>query len=193
MTSKKAKTFPTVAQLTAELKRTTYRENFRQALRSTVYTLVVAAAIAALVSTIWMPVLRIYGASMTPTLEKGDIVVARKGADIQPGDLTAFYTGNKLLVKRCIAGPGQWVDIDTSGNVYVDGSLLEEPYLAEKALGTCDLELPCQVPDNRYFCIGDQRSASVDSRSTAVGCIAEEQIVGEIIFRVWPLSGFGWL
>ena len=193
MTSRESKAFPTVTQLTAELKRTTYRENFRKALRRTVYTLVVVAAAAALVATLWMPVLRIYGASMTPTLEKGDIVVARKGADIQPGDLLAFYAGNKLLVKRCIAGPGQWVDMDASGNVYVDGSLLEEPYLTEKALGACDLELPCQVPDNRYFCMGDQRSASVDSRSTAVGCIAEEQIVGEIIFRVWPLSGFGWL
>ena len=193
MTSKKAKTFPTVAQLTAELKRTTYRENFRQALRSTVYTLVVAAAIAALVSTIWMPVLRIYGASMTPTLEKGDIVVARKGADIQPGDLTAFYTGNKLLVKRCIAGPGQKVDMDANGNVFVDGRLLEEPYLTEKALGDCDIEFPYQVPDNRYFCMGDHRSTSVDSRSTTVGCVSDEQIVGKIVFRVWPLPGFGTL
>lgn len=183
--------FPSVAQLTAELKRETYQKSYRQVLRSTVFTLVVVAAVAVLVATIWMPVLRIYGASMTPTLNEGDIVVALKGTDLQPGDLAAFYSGNKLLVKRCIAGPGQWVDIDESGNVYVDDKALEEPYLTEKALGECDLELPCQVPDNRYFCMGDQRATSVDSRSTAVGCVAEEQIVGKIVFRVWPLSGFG--
>lgn len=183
--------FPSVGQLTAELKRETYQKSYRQVLRSTVYTLIVVAAVAVLVATIWMPVLRIYGSSMTPTLNEGDIVVALKGTNLQQGDLAAFYAGNKLLVKRCIAGPGQWVDIDESGNVYVDDSALEEPYLTEKALGECDLELPCQVPDNRYFCMGDQRATSVDSRSTAVGCVAEEQIVGKIVFRVWPLSGFG--
>ena len=162
-------------------------------LRSTVYTLVVVAAFAVLVATIWMPVLRIYGASMTPTLNEGDIVVSLKETGVQQGDLVAFYAGNKLLVKRCIAGPGQWVDIDESGDVYVDGRQLDEPYLTEKALGECDLELPCQVPDNRYFCMGDQRLTSVDSRSTAVGCVSQEQIVGKVLFRVWPLSGFGWL
>ena len=193
MTPRESREFPSVAQLTAELKRETYKRSYRQVLRSTVYTLVVVAAFAVLVATIWMPVLRIYGSSMTPTLNERDIVVALKGADLQQGELAAFYLGNKLLVKRCIAGPGQWVDMDESGNVYVDGSRLEEPYLTEKAPGECDLELPFQVPDNRYFCMGDQRHTSVDSRSTAVGCIAEEQIVGKIVFRVWPLSGFGWL
>ena len=185
--------FPSVAQLTAELRRETYKRNYRQVLRSTVYTLVVVAAFAVLVATIWMPVLRIYGASMTPTLNEGDIVVSLKETAVQQGDLVAFYAGNKLLVKRCIAGPGQWVDIDESGDVYVDGRQLDEPYLTEKALGECDLELPCQVPDNRYFCMGDQRLTSVDSRSTAVGCVSQEQIVGKVLFRVWPLSGFGWL
>ena len=185
--------FPSVAQLTAELRRETYKRNYRQVLRSTVYTLVVVAAFAVLVATIWMPVLRIYGASMMPTLNEGDIVVSLKETGVQQGDLVAFYAGNKLLVKRCIAGPGQWVDIDESGDVYVDGRQLDEPYLTEKALGECDLELPCQVPDNRYFCMGDQRLTSVDSRSTAVGCVSQEQIVGKVLFRVWPLSGFGWL
>ena len=162
-------------------------------LRSTVYTLVVVAAIAVLVATIWMPVLQIYGSSMTPTVDEGDIVISLKGSKFRQGDLVAFYLGNKILVKRCIAGPGQWVDIDADGNVSVDGTLLDEPYLTEKALGDCNIDLPYQVPDNRYFCMGDHRSTSVDSRHTNVGCVSEEQIVGKIVFRVWPLTDFGLL
>lgn len=191
MKQKQQKQIPELAQLEAELARVKYRSRYRLVLRSTVYTLIVVAAIAVLVATIWMPVLQIYGSSMTPTLSEGDIVVSLKGSAFQRGDLVAFYLGNKILVKRCIAGPGQWVDIDADGNVYVDGELLDEPYLTEKALGDCDIELPYQVPDNRYFCMGDHRSTSVDSRSTTVGCVSDEQIVGKIVFRVWPLPGFG--
>ena len=182
---------PSLEQLTAELERENYKRRYNRVLRSTIYTLIVVAAVAVLVATIWMPVLQIYGASMTPTLNEGDIVVSVKGSDFAPGDLVAFYLGNKILVKRCIAGPGQWVDIDADGNVYVDGELLDEPYLTEKALGDCDIELPYQVPDNHYFCMGDHRSTSVDSRSTTVGCVSDEPIVGKIVFRVWPLPDFG--
>ena len=127
---------------------------------------------------------------VTPYIDTRNLMYSMM-AGFEPGDLVAFYLGNKILVKRCIAGPGQWVDIDESGNVSVDGRLLEEPYLTEKALGECDIALPYQVPDNRYFCVGDHRSTSVDSRSTAVGCISDEQIVGRIVFRVWPLPDFG--
>lgn len=183
--------YPSVEQLAAELKRVKYRSRYRAVLRSTLYMLIVVAAVAVLVATIWMPVLQIYGASMTPTLSEGDIVVSIKGSDFQPGDLVAFYLGNKILVKRCIAGPGQWVDIDEDGNVSVDGKLLEEPYLTEKSLGGSNIELPYQVPDNRYFCMGDHRSTSVDSRHKEVGCVSEEQIVGKIVFRVFPFGGFG--
>lgn len=182
---------PTVDQLKAELNRETYNSRFKSVFFSTFYTLVIVAAAAVLVATIWMPVLQIYGASMTPTLGEGEIVVSVKGSDFEPGDLVAFYLGNKILVKRCIAGPGQWVDIDEDGTVYVDGKELSEPYLTEKALGDCDIELPYQVPDNRFFCMGDHRSTSVDSRNTNVGCVSEEQIVGKIVFRVWPLQQFG--
>lgn len=185
--------FPEPEQIEKEVRRLNYRARYRRILRSTVYTLVVVAAIAVLVATIWMPVLQIHGSSMAPVLSEGDIIVSLSTHNFQQGDLIAFYLGNKILVKRCIAMPGQWVDMDESGNVYVDGQLLEEPYLTERSLGDANIEFPYQVPENRYFCMGDHRSTSVDSRHEEVGCVSEEQIVGRIVFRVWPLSGFGYI
>ena len=182
---------PTIDQLKTELGREKYKRRYRSVFRSTIYTLIVVAAAAVLLATVWMPVLQIYGGSMSPMLNEGDIVLAIKGSDIKNGELAAFYIGNKILVKRCIALPGQTVEIDEGGNVTVDGEPVDEPYLTEKALGDCNIEFPYQVPDNRYFFLGDRRTTSVDSRNTAVGCISEEQLIGKIIFRVWPLSGFG--
>ena len=187
---KKPVEVPAIEQVRAERERLRYRRRYRQTLRSTVNVLIVVAALAVLVATVLTPVLQIYGSSMTPTLSEGDIVVSLKGAEFQPGDLIAFYLGNKILVKRCIAGPGQWVDIDPDGTVYVDGKRLDEPYVTDKSFGDCNIELPYQVPESRYFVMGDHRVTSIDSRSTVIGCVEKSQIVGKVFLRVWPLSGF---
>ena len=160
-------------------------------LKSTVYTLITVAAIAVLVATLLLPVLRIYGNSMTPTLQDGEIIFSLKTSDFEQGDIVAFYYNNKILVKRVIAGPADWVDMYEDGTVYVNGELLDEPYLTERVYGECNIELPYQVPDGRIFVMGDHRSTSVDSRNTAVGCVSQEQIVGRIVFRVWPLTRIG--
>lgn len=178
-------------QIENELKREKHKIRYRRTLRSTIYALIVVAAVAVLTATIFLPVLRIYGTSMTPTVSEGEIVISLKGSSFKQGDIVALWYGNKLLVKRVIAGPGQWVDIDYEGNVYVDGKLLDEPYLTEKAVGECNITLPYQVQDERYFVMGDHRSTSQDSRSTVVGCIASEQIVGKIIYRIWPFKMIG--
>ena len=182
---------PSAEQLEAELKREKYKRRYHSVLRSTIYTLITVAAIAVLVATLWLPVLQIYGSSMTPTLQDGEIIFSVKTADLEPGDIVAFYYNNKILVKRVICGPVDWVNIDEDGTVYVNEVRLKEPYLAEKALGDCNIELPYQVPDGKIFVMGDHRSTSVDSRNTAVGCVAQEQIVGKIIFRIWPLNRLG--
>ena len=168
-----------------------YKRRYGIVLRSTVYTLVVVAALAVLVATLWTPVLQIYGSSMTPTLSEGQFVVSLKGAKFQQGDLVSFYIGNKLLVKRVIAVPGDWVNITEDGTVYVNDEKLIEPYVDALAFGQCDLELPYQVPESSYFLMGDHRESSVDSRSSAVGAVAHEQIVGKIVFCVWPLADVG--
>ncbi len=187
----KKSALPTFQQVEAELHRVRYKQRYKTVLRSTVFTLITVAAVAVLIAVLVTPVLKIYGSSMNPTLTEGDIVVSVKGTSFEQGDLVCFYHGNKVLVKRYIAGPGQWVDIDGEGNVYVDGELLEEPYISEKAYGECNLDLPYQVPEDRIFVMGDHRSTSIDSRNTAVGCVSEEQIVGKIVFRVWPFDSFG--
>ncbi len=180
-----------VEALQNELKRIRHRRKYGRVIRTTIYTLITVAAIAVLVAVLWLPVLQIQGGSMAPTIENGDIVVSLKTSDCDCGDVIAFYYNNKVLVKRVIAKPGDWVDIDASGNVSVNGTVINEPYVSEKALGQCNIELPYQVPAAKYFVLGDHRSVSVDSRNSTLGCVGEDQIVGKILFRVWPLNKFG--
>ena len=174
-----------------ELNRETKKKGFWRALRNTVFALVTVAAIAVLVAVLLLPVLRIYGTSMSPALEEGEYVVSIKGSKFQTGDVMAFYYNNKILVKRVIAVSGEWVEIDENGTVSVNGVQLDEPYVTDAALGECDIEFPYQVPESRIFVMGDHRAVSIDSRSTAIGCVSSEQIVGKIIFRIWPFKDFG--
>ena len=182
---------PTVAELERELRRVKYRRSYRRVLKSTIFTLITVAAVAVLIAMLWMPVLRIYGASMAPVLEDGEIVIIAKGAQFEQGDVIAFYYNNKILIKRVIAFAGEWVNIDENGNVSVNDRPLEEPYLTEKARGNVNIDLPYQVPDGTLFVMGDHRLTSADSRNTAVGCVTQDQLVGKVLLRVWPFDRIG--
>ena len=186
-----AEALPQTGELTQAVKRERYLHRFRMTIRSTFLSLVVVAAVAVLVAVLLLPILRIYGKSMNGTLDSGDIVVSVKSSGFETGDVIAFYYNNNILVKRVIANPGDWVDMDKEGSVYVNNVLLDEPYLDDKSYGETNIELPYQVPEGKIFVMGDNRSVSIDSRNTSIGCIAEEQIVGKIVFRIWPLAQMG--
>lgn len=178
----------TINQILAEREKMQYRSRYWRTLRSTISVLIVIASLTVLLSVLFMPCLRIYGSSMTPTIQEGQTVLAVKQHDFSQGDIVAFYYNNKILVKRIIAVAGDWVNLDQDGNVYVNNSVLEEPYISEKALGECSIELPYQVPEGRYFVLGDHRETSVDSRNAAIGCVSKEQLVGKIKLVLWPFN-----
>lgn len=191
MKNRQTPPIPPLEELEAELQRIKYKKRYGSVLRSTINTLVVVAAIAILIAVLVFPVLRIHGSSMTPSLYNGNLVVCLKNSKYKAGDCIAFYYNNKILVKRVIASSGEWVDMDENGYVYVNGEKLDEPYVQDYAIGECDIELPYQVPEGRVFVMGDHRSVSVDSRSTSVGCVSDEQIVGRLLVRIWPLKEIG--
>lgn len=181
----------TVRQIEGELKRLRRKQNSRRIFRQTVFSLLVVAAVAVLAAMLFFPIFRVTGSSMEPTLNAKEIVVCLKSSRFQSGDLVAFYYNNKVLLKRVIGTAGDTIEIDDSGNVFVNGSQLDEPYITKKSLGQCDIDFPYQVPDNRIFVMGDNRETSVDSRTTAVGCIADEYVIGKVFLRVWPLERLG--
>ena len=185
---KKEVSLPTKSQVETERKRYRRQKAYNKALRGTVYVLTIVAAVAVLIATLILPVLQIEGTSMEPTLSNGDIVLLTKMTRFNRGDLCGFTWNNKLLIKRVVALPGDWIEIDTDGTIYLNGEKLDEPYVQQKALGECDLEFPFQVPQEQYFVVGDMRESSIDSRNTLIGCIPKDQIVGKVFFRVWPFT-----
>lgn len=182
---------PETSEIKAEYQKAKYKKTFWETIRSTVFMLVVVAAFAVLIAVLFLPILRIYGNSMKGTLDSGDIVVSVKSTDFETSDVVAFYYNNNILVKRVIAESGDWVDMDEEGNVYVNKKKLDEPYLANKSYGHTDITFPYQVPENRIFVMGDNREESIDSRNNAIGTVADEQIVGKLIFKIWPLQKLG--
>jgi len=189
--NEKELTLPTTSQLEKELKRVKFNSRYKKLLKSTVYVILIVVALSVLVATLFLPILQIYGNSMEPTLSEGNIVVAVKKSDFKSGDIIAFYYNNRILVKRVIATSSQWVDIDEDGNVFINNELLDEPYLKEKYYGEADIEFPYQVPEGTYFVLGDERELSVDSRNSLIGSISEEDIIGKVIFNVWPIKKIG--
>lgn len=181
---------PSTEEVKAERERLAYRSRYTRVLRSTIYALVVVAAVAVLLATLFLPVLQVSGDSMNPTLQDKDVIVLVKSGSLKTGDLCGFYWQNKLLLKRVIGLPGDIILLDENGVVTVNGTVLDEPYVDELALGECDIKFPYQVPENRYFVLGDHRATSIDSRSSVIGCVEKNQIVGKVFIRVWPLSSF---
>ena len=181
---------PSTEEVKAERERLAYRSRYTRVLRSTIYALVVVAAVAVLLATLFLPVLQVSGDSMNPTLQDKDVIVLVKSGSLKTGDLCGFYWQNKLLLKRVIGLPGDIISLDENGVVTVNGTVLDEPYVDELALGECDIKVPYQVPENRYFVLGDHRATSIDSRSSVIGCVEKNQIVGKVFIRVWPLSSF---
>ncbi len=185
---KKEVSLPTKKQVETERKRYRRQKAYNKALRGTVYVLTIVAAVAVLISTLVLPVLQIEGTSMEPTLSNGDIVLLMKTTRFERGELCGFTWNNKLLIKRVIGLPGDMIEIDVDGSIYLNGEKLDEPYVQQMSLGECDLEFPFQVPPEQYFVVGDMRENSIDSRNTLIGCVAKDQIVGKVFFRVWPLK-----
>ena len=185
---KEIKSLPTKEQVETERKRYRRQKAYNKALRGTIYVLTIVAAVAVLIATLILPVLQIEGTSMEPTLVNGDIVLLTKTTHFDRGELCGFSWNNKLLIKRVIGIPGDWIEIDTDGTVYLNGEKLDEPYAQQLAMGECDLEFPFQVPQEQYFVLGDMRESSIDSRNTLIGCVEKDQIVGRVFFRIWPFK-----
>ena len=135
--------------------------------------------------------LRITGTSMEPGLEDGDLVVFARCGQPAPGRICSFTWENRTLVKRIIGLPGDWVQVDPTGRVLINGRHRPEPHIPEPAPGPTDVEFPCLVPGDSLFVMGDRRETSVDSRNTAIGPVPLDRVQGLAVFRLWPLEDFG--
>lgn len=186
--NKKELYIPTKEELEKELSREKYKLKYKKIIKSTICTLIIVVAISSLLSTLLFPVLEIYGSSMSPTLSEGNIVLCIKKTNFKQGDIIAFYYNNKILIKRVIGVPSDWINIDEDGNVYVNNILIEEPYLKDKSYGETNIEYPYQVPEDTYFVLGDSRKSSIDSRNTIIGTVPKENIIGQVIFKLWPIK-----
>ena len=176
---------PEGEEVLKEKKRLQHNALFWKTLVSTTSALIVVAAIAVLLSFLFFPVIQVSGDSMEPTLSDGDVLVLRKSGGFRIGQLCCVSWQNKLLIKRVIGVPGDYVDMDEEGNIYVNNKLIEEPYVSLKSRGNCDVEFPMQVPEGQYFVLGDHRETSVDSRNSMIGCVDKEQILGIVLFKIW--------
>lgn len=162
-----------------------------QVLWRVIQALIVVSATGILVATFFISVLQVRGTSMEPTVKEGDVVIADHSKKFATGDVIAFYYNNKVILKRVIAFPTDWVDIKPDGTVWVNGEELQEDYVQGLSLGHPDIIFPYQVPEGRYFVLGDHRSASIDSRSSTIGTVSDDQVIGSVFLKVWPLKNLG--
>ena len=145
-----------------------------------VASILIAVVVALLLRNYVITFVRVDGSSMVPTLTNNDrLIVIRLGYKPQAGD----------IIKRVIGMPGQTVKITETGDVYVDGEKLDEPYTNTKTNIVSASEYT--VPENCVFVMGDNRMHSHDSRSEDVSFIPYKNVLGKVVCRVWPLNKIG--
>jgi len=182
---------PSVAALDRELARLDRIRAYRRLAATIAVCFAAVAALVIIATNTWVAVMQVNGSSMNPLLKMNETVFAVRGADCGQNDIIAFYINSKLYIKRVVAVAGDTVDIDADGTVSVNGEVLDEPYIAEPSLGSCDIKLPYMVPAGTVFVLGDNREQATDSRDSRFGPISGEQIVGRVVLGLWPLKRLG--
>ena len=191
--TQRGQAIPTLVQVEAEKCKLDRRYRRRRTASSVLLSFTVTILCGAVLLLLFLPVLEVSGSSMEPTLQDGDILVLLKPGDIRAGEMCGMYAQGRLILKRVIGLPGDVVDMDEAGNVFVNEIQLVEPYVSQKALGTCDLTFPYTVPENSLFVLGDHRETSIDSRSSLIGCVKVNEVMGQVVARIWPPKSIGWI